>query len=277
MASPEVPKRTLQPPPGCPSWMDAQGLPLIYLGWGVRDFHRFPVPRHRDLGTNYYLLLRGQMIVQTAESEKRVRGPAALLFDANCAFGLTQEKRGQVEIAVWVWRGSPAAPELRPPEGGYRQLELQSRHISALLSLHSRCRDEVALADAATHRALPALRELVEVEIVRASQPSPALTDMRWRLAEAWMAANLSVHSPVPALGDYLRMSASTLHRFFLAQTGQPPGRYFHTLRMREAQRLIHAEKRSVKEVAFVLGYRHANDLSRALSTHPLTRGGDAP
>jgi AraC-like DNA-binding protein len=169
---------------------------------------------------------------------------------------------------VWVWRGNPVSDELRPPEGGYLQRELHPRHIAALLSLHSRCRDEVALADSATPRALLALRELVECEILRASRQSPALSDMRWRLAEAWMAANLAVHSPVPALGGYLRMSPSTLHRFFLSQTGQPPGRYFHALRMREAQRLIQTEKRSVKEVAFVLGYRHANDLSRALSSH---------
>jgi AraC-like DNA-binding protein len=262
----DFPKRTLHPPPGYPSWMDDQGLPLIYLGWGRRDFARFPVPMHRDWGTNYYLLLRGQIVLTTADTQVIVRGPTALLLDANCAFGLSQERRHLVEILVWVWRGTPTAPELRPPEGGHIQLTLQPDRIASLLNLHLRCRDEVAVADASTPRSLLALRELVEVEILRASQQTPAVVDMRWRLAQAWMASNLAVHSPVPALCEYLRMSASTLHRFFIAQTRQSPGAYFRDLRMREAQRLIRSEGRQVKEVALHLGYRHANDLSRALS-----------
>jgi AraC-like DNA-binding protein len=81
------------------------------------------------------------------------------------------------------------------------------------------------------------------------------------------MAGNLAIHAPVPALCDYLRMSPSTLHRFFRARTGLSPGAYFRQVKTDEARRLIREQGWQVKAVAYHLGYRHANDLSRALST----------
>jgi AraC-like DNA-binding protein len=80
------------------------------------------------------------------------------------------------------------------------------------------------------------------------------------------MSNNLPIHAPVPALCDYLRMSPSTLHRFFLEQTGTSPGRFFRKMKTEEARRLIRDEGWQVKAAAWHLGYQHANDLSRALS-----------
>ena len=138
--------------------------------------------------------------------------------------------------------------------------------MAALRDLHARCADEVALADSQLPRTLAALRELLEVEILRASRAAPAEDEMRWKLATAWMAGNLAMHAPVPALCDYLRMSPSTLHRFFRARCGMAPGAFFRQLKMDEARRLIREEGWQVKAVAYHLGYRHANDLSRALA-----------
>ena len=44
------------------------------------------------------------------------------------------------------------------------------------------------------------------------------------------------------------------------------PGAFFRQLKMDEARRLIREEGWQVKAVAYHLGYRHANDLSRALA-----------
>lgn len=44
------------------------------------------------------------------------------------------------------------------------------------------------------------------------------------------------------------------------------PGAVHRQLRIQEAQRLIEDEGWQVKQAAYRLGYRHANDLSRALS-----------
>jgi AraC-like DNA-binding protein len=132
--------------------------------------------------------------------------------------------------------------------------------------LHARSRTEVARADHYLPRTLAALRELVEVEILRASREFAATEDFRWKLANAWMMKNLAVHATVPALCDYLRMSPNTLHRFFKKRTGLSPGTYFRLLKLTEARRLIYDEQWQVKAAAYHLGYRHPNDLSRALS-----------
>jgi AraC-like DNA-binding protein len=261
-----IPKGTIIPPPGRPSWGGGEGLPLLYLGWGQRDFAKEPLAMHHDLGTNYYVILRGEIMVKTEFSEQIVRGPVALLFDPACAFGITQARRAVVEILVWIWQGMPVLPEIRPEPAGFRTLNLRARSVAALTEFHVRCRNEVALADAQLPRTLAALRELLEVEILRGNHPAPAEDEMRWKLAQAWMAGNLAIHAPVPALCDYLRMSPSTLHRFFRAQTGLSPGAYFRRVKTDEARRLIREEGWQVKAVAYHLGYRHANDLSRALA-----------
>ena len=170
------------------------------------------------------------------------------------------------EALVWLWQGQPGLTGLRPEPGAFLALNLRAGCVDALTDLHARCRNEVALADGQLPRTLAALRELLEVEIFRGNQPAPAEDEMRWQLARAWMAGNLSIHAPVPALCDYLRMSPSTLHRFFRAQTGVSPGAYFRGIKAEEARRLIREEGWQVKAVAYHLGYRHPNDLSRALS-----------
>lgn len=268
----DFPTKTFSPPAGRPSWGGRDGLPLIYLGWGKRDFARDPLTIHYDLGTNYHILLRGEIVLKTTDSTRTVRGPTALLMDPQCAFGLTQSHRATVEVLVWIWQGRPLLPQLRPSPGGFTVVPLRKNRLASLIDLHGRCRAEVALADGCLDRTLLALRELVEVEIFRASQTAPLPTDARWNLTCSWMATNLSIHSPVPALCDYLHMSPSTLHRFFLAQSGLTPGAYFRKLKSAEALRLIRDEKWQVKEVAYHLGYRHPNDLSRALSSSGLKR-----
>jgi AraC-like DNA-binding protein len=262
-----IPKGTLSPPPGRPSWGGGAELPLLYLGWGQRDFEKDPLVFHYDLGTNYYLLLQGEVLITTGNGQRTVKGPVAMLFDPNCAFGISQSKRSSVEILVWIWQGDPVLPELRPEPGGFLMLDLRPASVAALTDLHSRCRNEVALADGHLPLTLAALRGLLEVEILRSSQAAPAEDETRWKLAHAWMAGNLAIHAPVPALCDYLRMSPSTLHRFFRAQTGLSPGAYFRRIKSEEARRLIREEGWQVKAVAYHLGYRHPNDLSRALSS----------
>lgn len=264
--SERIPKGTIIPSPGRPSWGGGEDLPLIYLGWGQRDFSSEPLAMHYDLGTNYYVILSGEVVVTTAAASQAVRGPVALLFDPGCAFGITQSERATVEILVWIWQGPAVLADLRPEAGGFLSFSLPEKSIEPLRDYHARCADEVALADAQLPRSLTALRSLLEVEILRACRASPAEEEMRWNLSRAWMAGNLAIHAPVPALCDYLRMSPSTLHRFFRARTGLAPGAYFRRVKMEEARRLIDEEGWQVKAVAYHLGYRHANDLSRALA-----------
>lgn len=262
-----IPKGTIIPPPGRPSWGGGHDLPLLYLGWGQRDFSSEPLAMHYDLGTNYYVILSGEVIVTTEAASHLVRGPVVLLFDSGCAFGISQATQATVEILVWIWQGLAVLAELRPEAGNFLSFSLPGKCVESLRDFHARCANEVALADSQLPRALAALRELLEVEILRSNRSASAEDEMRWKLSCAWIAGNLAIHAPVPALCDYLRMSPSTLHRFFRAQTGMAPGAYFRRAKTDEARRLIREEGWQVKAVAYHLGYRHPNDLSRALSS----------
>ncbi len=261
-----TPKVTIHPPPGRPSWGGQGNLPLIYLGWGRRDFARHPLPVHCDLGTSYFLLFSGQILLTSGQEQSLVRGPKALLIDSDCLFGITQTRSENVNILVWVWKGPPLSPELRPATGGHTALDIRKTSLNSLKELHTRCRKEVAISDGCLSFTLPALRHLLEAEILRASRPSSATGDLRWELAHSWMMSNLSIHTPVPALCDYLSMSPSSLNRFFRRQIGHSPGSYFRHLKLEEANRLVKMEKWQVKAAAYKLGYSHPNDLSRAIA-----------
>lgn len=258
----------LSPPPGRPSWRGQSDLPLLYLGWGLRDFRKAPLPIHCDHATNYYILKSGEFDVETVGRKRAVRGPAALLFDSDCAFGLTQTRRMNPEVLVWVWKGDTLSPELRPPPGAFLTIELNAGAVESLNELHCRSRKEVARADSYFAQTLLALRKLIEIEILRAGRVASSAIDYRWELASAWMMNNLSIHAPVPALCDYLRMSPSTLHRFFIMHVAMSPGAYFRQLKTKEALRLIREEGWQVKAAAYHLGYKHPNDLSRAIAGH---------
>jgi AraC-like DNA-binding protein len=256
----------LSPPPGRPSWGGRRNLSLIYLGWGARDFQQAPLAMHCDRATNYHIVMRGEIIVVTEDAKRVVRGPTALLFDPACVFGLTQACREKVDVLVWVWKGRPISRELRPTPGTFLARGLQRGSLDSLAALHMRCRDEVARADEYLTQTLVALRKLIEVEILRASGAAHPTDDFRWKLANSWMINNLSIHAPVPALCDYLRMSSSTLYRFFRQNAAMSPGAYFRDLKVKEARRLILDQGWQVKATAYHLGYRHPNELSRALA-----------
>lgn len=258
---------TIKPPPGRPCWVSQGDLPLLYLGWGRRDFACFPVTRHYDIGTSFYLVLKGDLTLSEGGVKHRVAAPCACIIDRECLSGVTEGNSAGVEILVWVWREPAILGALKPPAGGVRRLPLQPESLPRIIGLHERCREEVSRTDAADSPALAALRTLVEVEIARASE-APQNDDARqWERVRAWIGANLAMHAPIPALCDYLRMSPSTLNRFFLRQSGLAPGAYFRTAKKQEALRLIQNEGWTVKNTAYHLGYRHATDLSRALAS----------
>jgi AraC-like DNA-binding protein len=226
---------------------------------------RDPLATHYDRGADYHVVLRGEIAVTAGGIRHIVRGPSALIFRPNFVFGITQKKRDSIEILAWIWQGESRIPELHPPQDSFLLLDLKHRPLESLIDLHVRCRTEVSRADQYLPKTLLALRDLVDVELLRASRATTPTNDMRWILATSWMMNNITINAPVPALCDYLGMSASTLHRFFRTHIDKSPGAYFRDLKVQEALRLIRIEGWQVKAVAYHLGYRHPNDLSRAL------------
>lgn len=263
---PERAHVTIKPPQGRPCWVSHGDLPLMYLGWGKRDFARFPLARHYDIGTSFYLVTKGDITLITSESEQPITAPCACIIDKECLFGVSSGHSSTVEILVWVWRDPPQIDGLKTPPGGSRVLPLQSAALPRILELHQQCRDEVSRTDASISLTLSALRTLIEVELGRASRAPQDEDEVQWERVRTWISSNLAIHAPIPALCDYLRMSPSTLNRFFMKHVGLAPGTYFRTAKKQEALRLIQSEGWTVKTTAFHLGYRHATDLSRALA-----------
>jgi AraC-like DNA-binding protein len=224
------------------------------------------------VGANFYLLTRGEILLSTPLREERVAAPCACIIDRDCMFGITSKRAAGVEILVWVWRDAPGFGALAPSSGELNLLPLRAESLPRLTELHRQCRDEVARNEPVVSITLSALRTLVEVELLRAGR-APENEDQRlWRRVGDWIGANLSIHAPIPALCDYLRVSPSTLTRFFKKHTKQSPGTYFRKMKQQEALRLIQSEGWSVKAAAFHLGYHHATDLSRALAKTDSTK-----
>lgn len=236
------------------------------MGWGHRDYGRNPLPRHADPGTNYTVLLQGKINLGINAKIVTVRAPIICIIDTDCEFSISQARREDVEILVWVWAGRSIHESLRPTRGGHLIFPLNSTSIEGIKDIHARCRREVSIADAEVLSTFPPLRALMEAEIKRGIAPVAPAADARFALALAWMRNNLSIHAPVPALCDYLGMSRRTLHRFFITATGSSPALYFRALKLQEAGRLIKSEGWQLKAAAYHLGYSHPNDLSRALS-----------
>ena len=80
---------------------------MLYLGWGQRDFAHEPLAVHFDRGADYYILLRGEIVITVGAARHVVRAPSALVFNPNFAFGITQSSRQVTEILVWIWQGRP--------------------------------------------------------------------------------------------------------------------------------------------------------------------------
>ena len=196
----------------------------------------------------------------------RVVAPTTCVIDRECFFGITHGKSASVEILVWVWRDRPELAEITPPVGGFRLLNLRPASVPQILTLHQNCRDEVAQTQSNSNRVLGALRTLVDVEVARAHVAPQEENPCQWDQVKSWIISNLAIHAPVPALCDYLGISASTLNRLFPKQEKMAPGAYFRAAKKREAVRLIKNEGWTVKAAAFHLGYRHATDLSRVLA-----------
>jgi AraC-like DNA-binding protein len=262
--SSKISKTTLLPPPGRPNWKGTEDLPLLYLSWGERNYFKAPLKVHYDMGSNYFILLKGEITLLTQDTSTELTAPHGIIISPDCAFGFTQRKDKNIEMITWVWQGSPQLPSIAPAMNSFRAHSILPDSIVLLKELHLRCQEEVARADDFSLRNLEALRTLIEVELYRGSQTSVPKNEIRWELVRSWMLNNLSIHTPVPALCDYMGMSPSSLHRFFISNVEMAPGAYFRKLKQAEAIRLL-KEGHQQKAVAYQLGYKHPNDLSRAI------------
>jgi AraC-like DNA-binding protein len=257
------------PPAGRPRWVcpKNQNLKLQYLSWGKRRFGQSGIPISLHHGWVYCLVLYGNPILQLVSRAIRVQPGRILVLGPDCASGWTAHSVESVaELLTWVWNGAPRWPGLGPAADGVQIFLADRALIRTLRQIHSLCRRELEKPDALSALALEELRFRMDVAIARFKVPNryapePAL---RLELALRWLAQNVQERNPVAPLCEYLQVSPVTLNRLFRTHLYQSVTAYHTHMRMEQASQLLKRDGITVKEVAYELGYLHANDFSRA-------------
>jgi AraC-like DNA-binding protein len=263
-----LPKALHLPPPGRPRWVcpESAQLDLLYLAWGHRQYGQNPIPVSRHPGWHYVLVNRGKPTL-VLENERKTLNPGDfLVIDPDCASGWLDRPDGVSDLLVWIWRTAPRCPECAVESGTYRQWTVGTKLWHRLEQLHSLCRQEVERPDELTKLAIEQLHLAIDVTAARLVQGKigPPEPSVRMELAVRWMAQNLAERNPVSALCEYLQISPATAVRMFRAHHGESPAAYHQRWKMTRAQELLQADRFSVKEIAYALGYKHPNDFSRA-------------
>src|SRR5215211_9395307 len=78
--------------------------------------------------------------------------------------------------------------------------------------------------------------------------------DYRVRKVIALMEEYLHRGWPASRLAQFVNISPSRLHQLFKDETGLPPAKYLHSLRMQQAKQLLETSYLSVKEVMTKIG-----------------------
>lgn len=81
--------------------------------------------------------------------------------------------------------------------------------------------------------------------------------------AIAFIRGDLAAAIGVPAIARHVGLSTSALHHHFKAVTGTTPVQYQKRLRLLEARRLIQANRHTVTDAAYAVGYASATQFSR--------------
>lgn len=258
-------------------WVNPQqgALDLLYLAWGDRRYGRklHGVEQHADWIYIAPQIGSPQAVINT--QTLKLNSSKLLIVAPGCTLDMKDVEVNSCRIQTWAWRTPPEFEELRPKADGHLLIELSTKQRGEIRALHQLFRYEVRNQDAFSPRALEILRARLELCLARgigASAQSPA---QLFDLAVRWLENNPKADAYIEDLCDYLRISESVLNRLFIGHAGCSPQKIALRIRLSEARRLI-GEGESVKAVAYHLGYKHPNDLSRALSRSAAARPGPA-
>jgi AraC-like DNA-binding protein len=262
------PHGILPPPEPYARWKGEGDDPLVYLGWGERDFSREGIPIHSNPGWTYWVLCSGTVKICCAEGEQLFEAGEGVVCGPEYAFGFPRQEMGPADVLIWIWRDPP--PEAFRGEWSRLSRFRFGKEDSVFLeSLHRLIRMENVAPTTSRERLLAHSRGLVEELFARAANPSRG-GDMHpeFEAARQWMLQHLGERPSMNALCRYLSVSTNTLYRIFVRAAGESPGAYFHRIKMDRAEQLLAVSGFPVKRVALELGYRHPHDFSRAYKKH---------
>ena len=269
MKGPLSTRKLTLPPRERPHWKATQGGELMLLGWGTRYYGKQPMPLSDYAGWPFVVILKGSPTLLLENQRQRLCGGSLLSVHPDCAVGWTDSAGQNCEILTWVWRDEPSS-QLGLPCGGFRISSTDEAGLRRLESLHEMCRREVTEMDDVSVSNLRALRTLVENEFVRHASEKTGDSEslMKMRMANEYLKLHLGRRDVISLLRDYLGMTPRDLQMLFYEHHQTTPAAYLQKLRMETAKSLLRDRSISAKETAFILGYAHPNDLSRAFSRY---------
>lgn len=267
MVAPRPRYANYRPPKGHPlCWVfKAKPVELAYLSWGHRWYGDAPANARPHDGWHYFVVLAGTPLLHINGRVMPTRPGLVSLAHPECVVGHSDQPGEQCEMLTWVWRSPPAHSALRPEEAGTLLLTLDRAGLRQMKKLHLQCREAVAHANERSQLQMRAARLQIDLCLLeRREHHQAADEDFRLELAVDFLRNHLSEPEPVKGLCEYLHLSESSLKRLFHTHTGGSPKEFALAWRMRWAQDQLAKPGSSVKAVAYALGYRHANDFSRA-------------
>lgn len=264
-------RRLFLPPKGRPHWLPVVSarLELNYLSWGRRWYGDAAIAPSLHEGWHYFVVLGGTPTVVVGEESLRLESGSVTICDPDCPIGHRDVPGRACQMLTWIWRTPPAHSALQPKSGGFLTLELEKNLLRRVVSLHAQCREAVALATERSMLELRAARLQLDLCLLEAHEHRhSADRDFRLNLAIEYLRNHLGEVDPVRRLCEYLQISGASLKRLFHEHTGKSPRAFAVDWRMRWARDQLLSRRLSVKAIAYALGYRHANDFSRAFKRH---------
>ena len=253
-------------------WVNARhgAIDLLYLAWGERRYGKHPHGSERHPDWIYIAPLSGSPQAILNGHALPLCAGMLLIVPPGTTLDMKDLGVNSCRIRTWAWRTPPEYEELRPKAGTHLLIPLSEKEQGEVRELHRFFRYEVRNMDAFSRRALEILRARLDLCLARrlgesAGARSP---DHVFRLAMRWLENHPKADAYIADLCDSLRVSEGVLNRLFTERMGCSPQKVALQIRIAEARRLV-ADGWSVKATAYHLGYKHPNDLSRALSRSP--------
>jgi AraC-like DNA-binding protein len=247
----------------------ASGLELNYLSWGYRWYGSTPIAPSRHGGWHYFVSLEGGHDLLIEGRTLRTRPGLVCITHPDCPIGHFDRPNHRCRILTWIWRTPPTHSALLAPQGSFLRLHLSKNQLRRIEGIHGSCHNAVAVANERSKLELHGMRIQLDLALLEAREHSGAADgDFRFNLAVEYLRNHLDEQKPVKSLREYLQISEASLKRLFHERAAKSPRAFALDWKMQWAHAQLSAGEQSVKAVAYALGYKHANDFSRAFKRH---------
>jgi AraC-like DNA-binding protein len=244
---------------------DPAGAELLYLSWGVRWMGDHPIPLAMHEGWVYAVVLEGNPTLRLKSTRFPTEPGDVFVLHPDCAFGWEDQPKRASRLMTWLWRNPPTHSKLIPDPEKWCHVKAEAAALRRLSSIHQECLREVGTAGELALLALRRARLDLDICLAGAlGHVEPANREVRLSMALHFLRHHPAIKHPVKELCEHLNISPAALRELFQRHCRRSPQAVALDIRMHYARQRLARGRATVKEVAYELGYRHANDLSRA-------------